>query len=80
MTWLTGHGVGIDPLQELLLRQVAEVSYDSSLALEVGHALDGHDGQDAKHSDVGLEVLPYPAKQLRSIGEHVYRQINEDPA
>lgn len=61
---LTRPGVVLDPVQQLLLRQVAELSDDPPLSLQVGQALHGHDGQHRKHQHLQPQLLPDPAKQL----------------
>lgn len=63
-TSLTRTGVVLDPVQQLLLWQVAELSNDRPLGLQVGHSLDGHDGHDCKHHSLVFKPLPDPAKQL----------------
>lgn len=62
---LTGLGVFQDPVQQLLLWQVAELPNDGPLGLEVGHALDRHEGQEQKHRRPVLQFVPDPSKQLR---------------
>lgn len=47
--YLTGLGVFQDPVQQLLLWQVAELSDDGPLGLEVGHALYRHESQEYKN-------------------------------
>lgn len=61
---LTWSGVVLDPVQQLLLRQVAELSNDCPLGLQVGNSLNGHHSQDYENHSLVLKLLPDPAKQL----------------
>lgn len=63
---LTRWCVLFDPLQQVFLWQVAEFSHDAPLLLQVGHALNRHDGHDYKHGSVLLHFLTHPAEQLHT--------------
>lgn len=59
---LTGLGVFQDPVQQLLLRQVAELSNDGPLGPEVGHALNRHESQEHKNCRPVFKFVPNPSK------------------
>lgn len=63
--FLTRACVVLDPLQELFLRKVTELSYNAPLTLQVGKSLDCHDGQYSYDCHLEFKLLSYPTKQLQ---------------
>lgn len=61
---LTRRSVCLNPVQQLLLWQVTELSDNPPLSPQVRHSLNGHDGEDYKHSSLVFDLLSNPAKQL----------------
>lgn len=75
LTSLTGASIVLDPVEQLFLRQVAELANDRPLGLQVGHSIYGHGGHHCKHHNLVLKLLPDPAEQLPEQSE---RAVGKD--
>lgn len=69
-------GIGVDPLQHLLLRQTPEVPPHLPLLLDVGHALHGHEGHHPEGDHVVLVAVSQPAEELRGAEREAWNAEN----